>query len=93
MPKRIPRDWTIVEMDLLERLAFKGFVCPEGIEISIVLDAWVIEPERDLTKEIIVDLLDGETPLRHPNGNEEQICVTSIETVDEHVRNVERDLY
>ena len=60
MPNRIPRDEIIIEMDLLEVLAFKGFVCPEGVGIELVLDNWVIEPERDLTKEIIEECVEGE---------------------------------
>lgn len=71
---------------------YKGFVCPRAIEIETVLDGWVIEPGRDLTAEIIADLVDDEAPLRHPDDDEERICVTSVKAVDEYVREAEKDL-
>lgn len=92
MAKRTPRDETLIEIDLLEHLAFKGFVCPDGIAVKAVLDGWVIEPERDLTAELIDDLTDDESPLRHPDDDEDRICVTGVDAVDAYVREAEKDL-
>ncbi|PSP77318.1 hypothetical protein BRC81_10080 [Halobacteriales archaeon QS_1_68_20] len=80
-------------MDLFEHLAYKGFVCPNGIEIAVVLAYWVTGHERDLTAAIIERSVDDNAPLQHPGGDDDRICVTSVEAVDEHVREVEKDLY
>lgn len=93
MPRRGPNDESHLEMDLFEHLAFEGFVCPDGIEIAVVLDRWVVEYERELMERIIEWKLDDEAPLRRPAGNDEKICITGVEEVDEHVREVEKDLW
>lgn len=93
MPVRGPNDEIHVEIGIFYNLASRGFVCPDGIKIEIVLDSWITDYEQGLAKEIIRGRITDDAPLRHPCGDEEQICVTSVEAVDDHVRAVEKDLY
>lgn len=93
MPVRGPNDEIHIEMDLFYTLGSTGFICPEGIKIDVVLDHWVTDYERNLMKNIIQERLNDDAPLRHPKGNEDQICITSVKAADQHVREVEKDLY
>lgn len=93
MPKRAPHDENFLEIGLFGHLAYEGCFCPDGIRIEVILDDWFVEHERDLAATISERSLDTDAPLRHPDGDDEEICVPSGEAVDEHVREVEKDLY
>lgn len=93
MPKEGKHDRHYIEIGIFEGLGEKGFICPKGIEIAIILDRWVVEHERDIAVDAIEDGIEGDAPLHHPRDDEDRICVTSVAAAEKHVMKVEKDIY
>jgi len=86
-----PRERAHLTVDFLTALVDRGYVRPDA---SIPVDdaqQWFAKRDRELAKDIITDLADGDGPVAYATADESRIWVTNVEAAGEYIDALRED--